>query len=95
MVLAEPVGKFVDEAKRDSAGWWDLRQGKADTLERGSGKGRGKRVWLIKGGLQTLDPARPADGGESKGVVGVGGGGEGEGLEGERMEDGGEVVYDA
>lgn len=58
VVLVEPVQKFVVEAQRQAGEWRDVKNG--------------KRVWVIQGGLQTLDPANPAGGGESLGVVGGG-----------------------
>ena len=63
VVLVEPVHKFVADAYAHAPQWRDLQQ---------DGDG-GKRVWVIKGGLQTLDPAKPDAGGESLGVVGAGG----------------------
>jgi protein N-terminal methyltransferase len=61
VVLTEPVDKFVREARKSAEGWRDI------ATRRGEG---GKKVWIIKEGLQKLDPARPADQGESLGVVG-------------------------
>lgn len=63
VVLTEPVDKFVREARKGAEGWKDI------TKSRNRGEG-GKRVWVIKEGLQGLDPARPAESGESLGVVG-------------------------
>jgi hypothetical protein len=54
--LTEPVDKFVREARRLAAGWKDTQQG--------------KKVWVVKEGLQKLDPSDPAGNGESLGVVG-------------------------
>jgi hypothetical protein len=56
VVLTEPVDKFVREARKLAEGWKDVKEG--------------KRVWVIKEGLQGLDPAQPASRGESLGVVG-------------------------
>lgn len=58
VVLVEPVDKFVRQAHAQAGRWRDVQGG--------------KKVWVIKGGLQTLDPARPAEGGESLGIVGGG-----------------------
>lgn len=58
VVLVEPVDKFVREAYTQASSWKDVQAG--------------NKVWVIKGGLQTLDPADPASGGESLGVVGGG-----------------------
>lgn len=58
VVLVEPVEKFVVEAQRQAGEWKDVRNG--------------KRVWVIQGGLQTLDPRDPPQGGQSLGVVGGG-----------------------
>lgn len=58
-------------------------------------KGRGKRVWMVKGGLQGFDPAFPVRKGESAGVYGEV---RGEGQVGEKGtfgEEEREVAYDA
>lgn len=68
VVLVEPVHKFVADAYRQAPTWKDLQQ-QQQQQQQGAG---GKRVWVIKGGLQTLDPAHPDAGGESLGVVGGG-----------------------
>ncbi|KAL7419230.1 hypothetical protein Q5752_006067 [Cryptotrichosporon argae] len=82
VVLAEPVSKFVDEAHRAaSAGEWrDLPHARrvrddeaADEMRRRlreARAGRGKRVWIVKEGLQALDPARPGKGRGTVGAVG-------------------------
>jgi hypothetical protein len=62
VVLTEPVDKFVREARRLADGWKDIA-----SSSRGDG---GKRVWIIKEGLQGLDPTKPAERGESLGVAG-------------------------
>jgi len=53
-------------------------------------RGRGKRIWFVKGGLQDCEPKFPGRGGEGIGVVdeALSGGGGGFGQED------GEVVYD-
>ncbi|KAK4689470.1 hypothetical protein P7C73_g638, partial [Tremellales sp. Uapishka_1] len=71
VVVAEPVEKFIEEAKRQAQDgeWRDLpRLSRArDEEERRemkrrvdeSEKGRGKRAWFIKRGLQMFDPRNP------------------------------------
>ncbi|CAK9784627.1 DUF858-domain-containing protein [Cutaneotrichosporon oleaginosum] len=93
VVLAEPVAHFIGEAHRAaSAGEWrDIpRTGKirdeAEAKENARrvaewNKGRGKRVWFVQAGLQTLDPAFPARGNATAGLVGEAR--EGEGVFGE------------
>lgn len=54
--MTEPVDKFVREARRLAEGWKDVKMG--------------KKVWIVKEGLQMLDPSNPAQNGESLGVVG-------------------------
>lgn len=91
MILLEPVKKFVEEAYQTAKDgqWRDLP--KRDSASAGGKvKGRGKRVWFVKAGLQGCDPKFPAEGGESLGVVGEGHvGEEEEGFGGE-----GEITYD-
>ena len=89
VILLEPVDKFVREAYSSALDgkWRDLPK-KGETKEKG--KGRGKRVWFVKAGLQGCDPKYPARGGESLGVVGERySGEEEEGFGGE-----GEITYD-
>ena len=53
-------------------------------------KGRGKRIWFVKGGLQGCDPIEPAAGAEDLGVIGENHVGISEGFGGK-----GVVAYDA
>lgn len=68
---------------------WKEDERKVDEAKRG----RGKRAWCVKGGLQGMDPAYPTKGEkfESVGVVGESRIGEGADL----GEEDSEVVYDA
>ena len=87
MVLLEPVDKFVREAMRSA------RDGEWTDLSRSSGgKERKKRVWLVRGGLQSCEPRFPGRGGETVGVVGGS-----DGLEAQAGPEGfgQEIVYDA
>ncbi|ORY23610.1 AdoMet dependent proline di-methyltransferase-domain-containing protein [Naematelia encephala] len=85
VITVEPVGKFIDEGYRQGRDreWADLQRQKES--------GRGKRVWFVKGGLQTLDPRYPAKNGEVVGVVGEARGGDTVAF----GEAEAEVVYDA
>ena len=104
--MIEPVGKFLQQALREvaSGDWRDLpcpprkdangmgRKKEKEMVRRideGS-ESRGKRVWFVKGGLQTCKPSYPSRGGESVGLVGEARGGSSGGFGGE-----GEVIYDA
>lgn len=83
-MTAEPVQHFVEEAERaaSSGEWRELPRlaGKVRDPEEQKererraaewNRGRGKRVWVVRGGLQSLDPAYPTRGGnQSLGVVG-------------------------
>ncbi|TXT10659.1 hypothetical protein VHUM_02164 [Vanrija humicola] len=81
VVLAEPVKHFIEEAERAaSAGEWrELpRNGRVRDEEEAKenarrvaefNKGRGKRVWFSRVGLQQLNPAYPARGVEESSVV--------------------------
>lgn len=89
VILLEPVSKFVEEAYRTAKDglWRDLP--KRDPTQPPA-KGRGKRVWFVKAGLQGCDPKYPAAAGEALGVVGERHGGEEEpGFGGD-----GEITYD-
>ncbi|KAL1408882.1 hypothetical protein Q8F55_005696 [Vanrija albida] len=83
VVLAEPVKHFLDEAERAaSAGEWrelpraggrirDEDEAKENARRIAEfNKGRGKRVWFTRAGLQHLNPAYPARGVEQHSVVG-------------------------
>ena len=71
VVMLEPVGKFLAEAKRSAAHgeWKDLPEDEKEETPKGKNN-RGKRVWFVKGGLQSCDPRFPIKGGENEGVVG-------------------------
>ncbi|ORX37456.1 AdoMet dependent proline di-methyltransferase-domain-containing protein [Kockovaella imperatae] len=102
VVLVEPVQKFIQEgyANARAGKWRDIPAAvTSDNDMSGKGKGnqdldegwRGKRVWFLRGGLQTLDPLRPQVGADSLGVLGRSEGGES--SEGFGRPEG-EVVYD-
>jgi protein N-terminal methyltransferase len=91
VVLAEPVAHFIGEAHRAAAAgeWREIPRlsGKIRDEEEAKenarrvaewNRGRGKRVWFVQAGLQSLDPAFPARGHASEGIVGEARGGDGE-----------------
>jgi len=86
VVMLEPVMGLLEEGMRSAEGgeWRDLKLGEAD-------KGREKRAWFVRGGLQGFDPRHPTRGGEGVGVVGEARGGESGGF---GQGDGG-MMYDA
>ncbi|BEJ12456.1 hypothetical protein CspHIS471_0209160 [Cutaneotrichosporon sp. HIS471] len=102
VVLAEPVVHFIGEAHRaaNSGEWRELPRLSGRVRDEAEAKevarrtaewkrSRGKRVWFVQAGLQTLDPAFPARGNATEGLVG-------EALEGEGVFGEGEtaVEYD-
>lgn len=115
VVLLEPVEKFVEEARQSASSgqWRDLPikssklsvAGNEDQVKENerrieeSKTGRGKRVWIVKGGLQGFDPAYPIRNGEDLGIVGeaIDPIEEGNGFGSQDKEDigGNPVVYDA
>ena len=80
VVVLEPVDKFVREAMRSARkGEW------TDLPKLSKGEESRKRVWFVRGGLQSCEPRFPGDGGETLGIVG-------EPLDGEGF--GEEIMYD-
>ena len=105
VVLLEPVDKFVKEAWRSARDgeWRDLPKSSNTSQEIGKkehdegktrkdnfSKGRGKRVWFLKRGLQGCDPRYPQKEAESLGVVRE----NGQGEECEGFDNEGEMIYD-
>ena len=84
VVLLEPVDGFIAEARRAAGAgeWRELPAGPShmsldnEEMRRRrdeATKGRHKRVWFVKGGLQGCNPAYPAKGASDLGVVGEAG----------------------